>query len=672
MTVDIRQFLQTFYEESFEGLDLMESHLLNVSLDSIDNEIIDSIFRAAHSIKGGSSTFGLSELASFTHLIETLLDRIRDGSRGLDQSIVDLLLKSIDCLREMLISQQAESPLNVQKIDTIKTELNGILQLDTLEYNISDTKPNREKEFRHFQIRFMPYLHMFHTGNDPLRFIRALANLGEAKVKTYYHGIPEFEKFDYANCYIGWLIDLRAETHEEDLREIFEWIEDDCFLQIVELGERAEKQQAETPNKVVSTNQSAKPSNSGETSSIRVGIDKVDSLINLVGELVITQSMLNQFGVEYEKEHFTKLQEGLAQLERNTRELQENVMRIRMLPISFAFNRFPRMVHDISKKLNKNIELKMSGENTELDKTVMEKIGDPLVHLVRNSLDHGFESEAERIAAGKPPVGTLSLNAYHQGGSIVIEIKDDGRGLDREKIRNKAVALDIITEDEELTEERMSEVLFMPGFSTASEVSDLSGRGVGMDVVKRNIRALGGAVSVHSVPGQGTIFSIRLPLTLAILDGQLIRVGEEIFIIPLVSIVESLQVDTGRVSILAGKAEVYRLRDEFIAINRLYECFNIHADCTELDEGLLVVVEGEGKQMGVMVDELLGQQQVVIKSLETNYKKIDGVSGATVLGDGTVALILDVSGLIRYVRESNPDINYDELKRMKDSGNQAA
>ncbi|MDH5181673.1 MAG: chemotaxis protein CheW, partial [Gammaproteobacteria bacterium] len=385
----------------------------------------------------------------------------------------------------------------------------------------------------------------------------------------------------------------------------------------------------------------------GEASSIRVSIDKVDELINTVGELVITQSMLGQFGEmeELNSSHLEKLRDGLAQLERNTRELQEAVMRIRMLPISFAFQRFPRLVHDLSAQLGKKVELKMSGEGTELDKTVMEKIGDPLVHLVRNSMDHGIEAPDVRRSIGKSEMGVLHLNAYHQGGNIVIEIIDDGAGLNREKILAKARKQHLIQENETLTEEQIGDLIFQPGFSTADTISDVSGRGVGMDVVRKNIRSLGGTVDVKSIEGQGTTFTIRLPLTLAILDGQLIRVGNETYIIPLVSIVESVQLDEKRINIVSGRGEVYKLRDDYIPIVRLYHIFAIPFNMQDEERGLLVVVEAEGEKIALFVDELLGQQQVVIKSLETNFRKVEGLSGATILGDGTVALILDVKGL---------------------------
>ena len=365
----------------------------------------------------------------------------------------------------------------------------------------------------------------------------------------------------------------------------------------------------------------------------------------MVGELVITQSMLGQLGQDFDMDRVQRLQEGLSQLEQNTRELQESVMKIRMLPISFAFSRFPRLVRDLSKQLNKEVDLVMLGENTELDKTVMEKIGDPLVHLVRNSLDHGLEGVEERTANGKSSNGTITLNAYHHGGNIVIEVKDDGAGLNKERIRSKAIEKGLINEDDPLSDAQIYDLIFQAGFSTADVVSDVSGRGVGMDVVRRNIAELNGSIEVTSKTGEGSVFSIRLPLTLAILDGQLVKVGEEIYIFPLVSIVESIQLEKSMLNNITGNQYVMQLRNDYIPILCLQDVFNTGAEAKDLEGAMLVVVEGDNEKIGIVVDELLGQQQVVIKSLEQNYEKVDSISGATILGDGTVALIVDVSGL---------------------------
>jgi two-component system chemotaxis sensor kinase CheA len=379
-----------------------------------------------------------------------------------------------------------------------------------------------------------------------------------------------------------------------------------------------------------------------------VNTEKIDALINLVGELVITQAMLSQIGENFDLKKLDKLRDGLDQLERNTHELQESIMQIRMLPISFAFNRLPRLVHDLSQKLGKEVDLQISGGQTELDKTVMEKIGDPLLHIIRNSVDHGIEPPETRVAAGKPRAGVIQLSAYHKEGNIFIEVSDDGAGINRKRLlqkayENGAAAL------EGLTDEQILEFIFLPGLSTADSVNDISGRGVGMDVVRRNIRELQGHIEVSSKEGQGTTIQIRLPLTLAILDGQLVRVGKENCIIPLISISQSLQMESNRISAVSGRTEIFTFRGEHIPIIRLTELFGFatEGDCSE---SLLVVVEGDGQRVGLAVNELLGQQQVVIKSLETNFKRVEGISGATILGDGSVALIVDIGGLIALSR----------------------
>jgi two-component system chemotaxis sensor kinase CheA len=389
----------------------------------------------------------------------------------------------------------------------------------------------------------------------------------------------------------------------------------------------------------------------GDGSSIRVSTEKIDELMNTVGELVITQSMLSELGAKVSGPVAEQLRSGLVQLERNMRELQESVMRVRMLPISFVFSRFPRMVRDLSQRLNKQVDLKVIGEQTELDKTVLEKIGDPLVHLVRNSVDHGIEMPDVRAAAGKSPNGTVHLEAYHKGGNITIEVGDDGGGLNKDRIIEKARSRGLIGSSEVLTDEQTYELIFLAGFSTAEQTTDISGRGVGMDVVRRNIKELGGTIEVRSGLGKGSRFIITLPLTLAIVDGQSVAVGTETYIVPLITIIESLQLKPGMVNRLAGQGEVFWFRDGYVPVVRLHDVFGLRPRTTQLHEGLIMVVEGEGKRVGLFVDDLLGQQQVVIKSLETNFRRVDGVSGATILGDGAVALILDVPGLIRVASQ---------------------
>ncbi|MGC8853916.1 MAG: chemotaxis protein CheA [Halothiobacillaceae bacterium] len=548
-----------------------------------------------------------------------------------------------------------------------------------------------------WRIIFQPGPGMAAHNTDPLYILRELAELGPVQVRVLDEHLPAVEAINPRQYYLGWEIIMQGNTPRERIEDVFAWVMDQATVVIEPLGlalpgemqaaheaqeqevrpppveEAASRKQAQGPAEAMPTQASARPTvaptavhppatdpSSGargggrEGGSIRVAIEKVDAIIDLVGELVITQSMLGQFSEEVERDGFhvsmlSRLRDGLAQLERNTRELQENVMRIRMLPISVAFNRFPRMVHDVARQLGKEVELQIVGEHTELDKTVLEKIGDPLVHLVRNALDHGLEPPEVRRAQGKPEVGKLILQAYHKGGSIVIEIIDDGRGIDKERVLAKARERGLIGAEENLPEERIYDLIFLPGFSTAEKVSDLSGRGVGMDVVKSNIQALGGSLEVKSEQGRGTRIILRLPLTLSIMDGQLIVVGGQIFVLPLLSIVESLQLNPNNLARVAGRAEVYKLRDQYIPVIRLHEIFRLPQGQAS-ERPLLVIVEGDGVQVGLMIDDLLGQQQVVIKSLETHFRKVEGLSGSTILGDGTVALILDIGGIFQLGR----------------------
>ncbi len=463
---------------------------------------------------------------------------------------------------------------------------------------------------------------------------------------------------------------LGEDVEEAQITEIFEWVEDECDLVLKGIfPERKESDrragdrrvEVETEDRRQNDRRSGprRPTDkapAAQSTNIRVDTNRIDELIAMVGELVITQSMLGQLGEDFDMTKLVRLREGLEELERNSREIQEAVMKVRMQPISFAFNRFPRMVHDLSQKLDKKIRLELVGEDTEMDKTVMEKINDPLVHLVRNSLDHGLEGPEERLNACKEEEGCVRLKAFHQGGSIVVEVSDDGRGLDRDKLFNKGVEKGLIKETDVLSDEQVYLLLFAAGFSTAEALSDISGRGVGLDVVRRNIESLGGNVGVRSTLGEGTVFTIRLPLTLAVLDGQLLTVDDQTYVLPLSVIVESLQMKAEAVSTLAGDAEVYRLRDEYIPIVSLSNLFATSSSGSEVSVhdkagSLLVIVEWADKCVGLLVDDLLGQQQVVIKSLETNYERVPGLSGATILGDGTVSLILDISSLIELSSE---------------------
>lgn len=660
MTIDLKQFHQTYYDECFENLQLMESGMLNLSEG--DLEQINVIFRAAHSIKGGSGTFGFDDIAAFTHKLETLLDELRKGWRAVGKDVIGLLLESVDCLRAMIRSSQEGTAFDGERVLSLSRryeELSGPVAVpsvapdDRADCDISEG----------WRIRFRPKPHLFRTGNDPALIFRALQDLGDLEVETDTSGIPPFAEMDPEVCSLSWELTLHGNASRERISELFEWIEGDCELEIEPFVEDRDRGAQPIPGSGPVAAPAPQERRSGgdrrsgldrrqDVTSIRVSTDKIDALINTVGELVITQAMLSQLGENFDIKKLDKLRDGLDQLERNTHELQESVMGIRMLPISFAFSRFPRLVHDLSQKLGKKVELEMVGEQTELDKTVMEKIGDPLVHLVRNSLDHGIETPEERIAAGKPETGIIRLSAYHKGGNICIEISDDGKGINRERLLRKGREAGAVGPDEELSDDRIIDLIFLPGVSTAEKVSDLSGRGVGMDVVRRNIRELQGQIEIHSREGQGTTMLIRLPLTLAILEGQLVRIGNENCIIPLVSIAESLQLQARNISVIAGRGETYTLRGAHIPIIRLAEVFGFAAGSNQSSGSLMVVVENDGERVGVVVDELLGQQQVVIKSLETNFKRVEGISGATILGDGAVALIIDIGGLIAVSRRA--------------------
>ena len=679
MSVDLSQFHQVFFEESFEGLDIMETGLLDLQPDSAQADDINTIFRAAHSIKGGAGTFGFQMVSDFTHVAETLLDEYRAGSRPVAQDGIDLLLEAVDVLRSILSSLQADEEVDTSSADDLKARFEALLAASSEApaqpaAQCAEPTPEAVSEHSdngHWQINFVPSKDLVQTGNEPYRIIRELKELGTLQVECDRQALPEFASLDPEALHLHWRIKLHANCEQQAIQEIFEWVIDDSEVEILWLAEQPAAAEPEQPalaepapesvpsvaavaevkpaaTKAVPTAK-AKASASAENQSIRVGIDKIDSLINLVGELVITQSMLGQIGHNFSTDKLQRLQEGLMQLEQNTREMQESVMRIRMVPISFTFSRFPRLVRDTAKKLNKQIRLELQGENTELDKTVMEKIGDPLVHMIRNSMDHGIETPQARSELGKDPEGTLTLNAYHQGGNIVIEITDDGKGIDPEAIRKKAIQNGLISEDDQFSDQQLQEMIFHPGLSTAEQLSDLSGRGVGMDVVKRNIQELKGSVELDSTVGKGSTFRIKLPLTLSILDGQLVRLGQETFVLPLTSIIESIEVTPEQMSSVAGETDVIVLREEYVPVIRLYDVFNIEPDNKNIYEGLVVVVESGNQKIGLHVDDLLAQQQVVIKSLDTNYKRVEGLSGATILGDGTVALILDIAGLISIV-----------------------
>ncbi|MFM2287367.1 MAG: hypothetical protein RL684_510 [Pseudomonadota bacterium] len=705
MSIDLDQFHDAFFEESFEALETMEAALLKLNVGAPDTELINTIFRVAHSIKGGAGMFGFSDVASFTHTLETMLDELRSSRLNVTVHICDLMLKSVDVMRGMLRAVQHKTPVDAQAVADLQFDLELVVAQKggaaaavaaapvvpepapataLVVPAVAEATATTTVAARGWRIGVRPLPSLLVHGNDPLRIFSDLAELGELRCVLRPVELPALDALDPERCYLQWDLELHSACERAAVDGVFDWVQGDCEWQIDALDALAALAVAgsaggqppaaaampapasQAPMAVAALPVSApvaaaapvapkgteqsRPAGA-DSSSIRVAIEKIDELMNAVGEVVITQSMLTQLSTRVHGETADRLRAGLAQLERNVRELQESVMRVRMLPISSVFSRFPRLTRDLSQRLGKNIELKMTGEGTELDKTVLERIGDPMVHLVRNCIDHGIEMPDVRAEAGKNPAGTVHLNAFHKGASIIIEVMDDGKGLDRSRILEKARAKGLVGATDSLSDEAINDLIFLPGFSTADQTTDLSGRGVGMDVVRRNIKQLGGSVELRSEKGKGTCFTISLPLTLAIVDGQSVAVGTETYIVPLVTIVESLQLKAGAARVLVNRGEVFPFRGDYLPIIRMHEIFEIEPTSRELHEGLIMVVEGDGRKVGLFVDDLLGQQQVVIKSMETNYGRIDGVSGATILGEGTVALILDIPGLIRVAAD---------------------
>jgi two-component system, chemotaxis family, sensor kinase CheA len=678
MQIDMKRFHAAFFDESAEHLAAMEEALLQLERTPDDGELLPRIFRAAHSIKGASGTFGFADIATFTHGLEGLLDRMRNGQIAATSDLVGLLLRSADALGGLLAAAKDGSPLpgEVESlVVALEAAKNGTATAVTQALPHPHVTPAPASELHHYQVTFRPGPDLLRNGMDPLLLLRDIAAIGEILTLSVDDlRLPELADMLPDECYLGWTFGLKSAKSADEIRAVFLFVEDTSQIS-VEMAAATSKsaepgagQSAETapacaapegaapcaePRRAAVA-QSVQPcpppraqSRSLESSSIRVSVEKVDELLNLVGELVISQSMVNEVVGQAPPELLQAMQEALTTMNRATRDLQDRVMAVRMVPLASVFRRFPRVVHDLSATLGKQIHVDIRGEDTELDKQMIEQITDPLTHLVRNAVDHGMEMPDERLRAGKPVEGKLGLRAYQEGGNVVIEVSDDGRGLDRERIRRKAVGLGLVAGDESLSDEQIHAMILAPGFSTAEKVSDVSGRGVGMDVVKRNIEALNGSLAIESIAGRGTTFQIRLPLTLAIVDGLAAGLNGEIYILPLLSVVESLQPKAHELKSIAGKGEMIVIRGKPLPLIRLHRLFHADAGITDPTRGLVIIVENRGKRLGLLVDELIGQMQVVMKSLEANYQKVEGISAATILGDGQVAFILDVPGLAR-------------------------
>jgi len=704
-SIDLTQFYAIFFEEAAENLDQMEQMLLHLDIDTADDEELNAIFRCAHSIKGGAATFGFADVAELTHQMESLLDKLRRHELKPSPPMVDVLLESSDALRGLLGRHQGSGGDVMETsglVERIRVLASGATPVDAPARAPVAAAPQPTpaptpapapapaakagtvgEGGRHIEIHIGPIDHP-EQADAIYDLFRDIAGLGT--IQAMPASDPAMRLFAVeTNSPDSDLIDLFAfHVAKENIRivpagtpmaaqtSVTAPVQDDGFglfadmptaapvaapvaasaAPVVVAAEPPVAQPKTAPAAVTASKPEAKPTSQAaqlESSTLRVSVSKVDQLINLVGELVITQAMLAQNSRALDPVMNQQLLAGLADLDRNTRDLQESVMSIRMIPMSVVFSRFPRMLRDLASKLGKKVELVTHGEATELDKGLIEKITDPLTHLIRNSCDHGVEMPDVRVNNGKQEVGTITLSASHQGGSILIEVRDDGRGLNRDKLIAKAREKGIEVSDQ-ITDQEAWQLIFAPGFSTAEVVTDVSGRGVGMDVVKKNIAALNGTVEVDSREGKGMKVMIRLPLTLAIMDGMSVRVANEVYILPLSSVVESFQVKQGEINTVAQGAQLVKVREEYMPVIELERVFDVPRTDLNNANTIMVVIEAEGQRVAVMVDELLGQQQVVIKNLESNYRKVTNVSGATILGDGKVALILDTSGLIRRSR----------------------
>lgn len=665
MSMDISDFYQTFFDEADELLADMEQHLLDLSPEAPDSEQLNAIFRAAHSIKGGAGTFGFTILQETTHLMENLLDEARRGEMQLNTDIINLFLETKDIMQEQLDAYKSSQEPDAASFEYICQALRqlaleakgeapaapaGGARLTVVEK--AQPAPAAAPDGGKLRIQLSKL-----KASEPDLLLEELSNLG---------AVSQVEKgADVLTA------TLETSASADDITAVLCFvIEPDqiAFLPQDAASEAPEAAQASPEPEAAPAPQAAaapiaavktpaparaereKPAREKESTSIRVAVEKVDQLINLVGELVITQSMLQQRSNELDPVTHGDLITSMSQLQRNARDLQESVMSIRMMPMEYVFSRFPRLVRDLASKLNKQVELTLMGSSTELDKSLIERIIDPLTHLVRNSLDHGIESPEKRVAAGKSPVGNLILSAEHQGGNICIEVTDDGAGLNRERILAKAMSQGMAV-SESMTDDEVGMLIFAPGFSTAEQVTDVSGRGVGMDVVKRNIQEMGGHVEIQSKQGQGTTIRILLPLTLAILDGMSVKVNDEVFILPLNAVMESLQPREEDLHPLAGGERVLEVRGEYLPLVELWKVFDVQGAKTEATQGIVVILQSAGRRYALLVDQLIGQHQVVVKNLESNYRKVPGISAATILGDGSVALIVDVSALQSINRE---------------------
>ncbi len=651
MTINIKQFLQTFIDESTEMLQEMEGELLKIKAEKIDKESINKIFRVAHSIKSSSNIFNFKIMSALSHTVENYLDQVRENIKKLNKEEIEYLFSYVDCMRTMLLNIENNLPINEDAANKLNEFFRKLLKTpkdnDNFSNNYQSEKTIKENSFK---ILYYPNRQCFLQGQEPFRILNALAELGHLTVEIDMSDLPLFPMLDPTQCYLKWNLRLNGNIEKKSIEEVLAWTLDDDreIISIIDDEQGSEENPKNADTKISEFNPSS-------SKSIRVATDKIDNLMNIAGEFVILQSMLNQINKAFDKKQTENLIETIDKLEQNSLRLQDALLRVRMIPIEFAFTRFPRMVHDLAKQMGKEVELTLTGEKTELDRTIIEKIIDPLSHLIRNAIDHGIEMPAIRKKSGKNPVGHIKINSYQESGCVVIDIIDDGAGLNFEKIRQYAIQQGLKSESDKIDNDEIIKILSHPGFSTADSVTEISGRGVGMDVVYKNLSDIGGKLTVETKSGEGTKFQMRLPLTLAIMECQLIKVSNETYVIPLISFSEIIKIDMNELLLLDGM-ECYKLRDNYIKIIRLSKFFTKNSQKNSLKNKYLLIINDENKKSALCCDEVLWQQQVVIKSIEKNYQKINGITGATILGDGNPALVLDVQTIANFKNSEKIDL----------------
>jgi two-component system chemotaxis sensor kinase CheA len=662
---------QTYFQECEELLLAMEEGLIAIERGEADSDTINAVFRAVHSIKGGGGAFGFEAMVRFAHGFETVLDLLRAGKLEASGETVKVLLRAGDMLADHVGAARGVKRLGEGADGDIAAALVALsgeepadgaapADFEGLDFTPMRIVVDETPAVQDWRIRFTPHAALYANANEPALLLRELAGLGAMTVAADRARLPPLEALDPAESYLGWSITLATAQPREKIEEVFDFVSGHCDLSIEavppepvavapEMPAPAEIAPAAPQKPQTAPAEAPKP-------TIRIDLEKVDRLVNLVGELVITQAMLSQRVGECRLPRGSAVGNHLGELEHLLRELQESVMAIRTQPVKSVFQRMPRLVRELAAQTGKSVRLVVEGEATEVDKTVIERLGEPLTHMIRNAVDHGLETPQERLAAGKPAEGTVTLSAEHRGGRIVIEVCDDGRGIDRERVRQKALERGLIPATAALADEEIDNLIFLPGFSTAREVSNISGRGVGMDVVRRNIVDLGGRIVIGNAPGRGSRFSLTLPLTLAVLDGMVVAIGDQTFVLPLSHIVESLK--PKRQDIRAfGDGRLLSVRGAYVPLVMTADILGARGAIDPAEGGVVILVESQGTgRLALAVDAILGQRQVVIKSFEDNYRPIEGIAAATILGDGRVALILDVDGVVRRCRAPSEDL----------------